>query len=181
VFGGSQGVVLYPQYGWSLKIPSGTLGGYGFVESAPHEPFFTNHLIVYTPSAAKFFSVHTETGGIPAKTLGFHQIGPRMNIHEAVPALKKPLQRLFVAALPRFIGIRPNNLLVASATNRFKVTRHAEASIEGYRRFFPGNRPDYAEYWFLVHPKCMKRFSFATFVLHDGRRASLYFGIRASL
>ncbi|MES2213662.1 MAG: hypothetical protein V4473_02375 [Patescibacteria group bacterium] len=180
-FGGSQGAVLYPQYGWSLKTSVGSLNGFGFMEVAPHEPLFTNHLVVFTPGKQSVFSVQTETGAVPNLTLGFHQIGPRVNIHALVPKLKKPLHHLFVTALPRFIGIRPNNLLLAGASNRFTVAKNVQASVEGYRRFFAGNRPDYAEYWFLVHPKATGRFSFAVFGLQDGDKHSIGFGTRLSL
>jgi hypothetical protein len=180
VFGGSEGVVVYPQYSWGLEIPTGSLGGYGFVEVAPHEPFFTNHLVVYTPSSAKQFSVHTETGGIPKDGLSFFQVGPRLNLHETIPALKTPLHHFFVAALPHVAGIRPHNLLVAAATNRFKLTSSLEVSIEGYRRIFGDNVPDYGEYWFLLHPEKTRPFSFGVFVLQHGSRTSLSVGIRIS-
>ena len=175
-FGGPQGGVFYPQYSWGAKTPIGNLNGYGFVEVAPHEPFFTNHLVIYSPIPP--FSVQTETGGIPRKHLGLFQIGPRINIHEVVPALKKPLHHLLVTALPRFRGIRPNNLLLSGATNQFKVATGFEVSVEAYRRFFAGGRPDYSEYWLLVHPKKTKPVSFATFFLQDGSRKSIAFGIR---
>jgi hypothetical protein len=180
LFGGPQGTVIYPQYVWSLKTSVGNLGGYGFVEVAPHELFFTNHLVVYTPTRIPQFSVHTETGGIPGKSLGFFQVAPRLNIHETIPILKRPLHHLFVAALPRFIGIRPNNLLIAGATNRFKIVPGVLASVEGYRRFFGGGRPDYGEYWFMVHPKKTGHLSFGAFLLQDGSRTSLNAGIRIS-
>lgn len=178
-FGGNQGVVLYPQYAWSAKTPVGNLNGFGFVEVAPHEPFFTNHLAVFTPKAASWFSVHTETGGLPRAGLGFFQIGPRLNATAMIPKLKKPLHHLFVTALPRFEGIRPNNILVAGATNRFHIGHRLEGSVEGYRRFFP-HRPDYAEYWLLAHPKATPHFSWAVFVLNDGNRVSVGFGTRIS-
>lgn len=180
VFGGPQGAVVYPQYGWSLKAGLGNLNGYGFVEVAPHEPLFTNHLVIYTPTKLPQFSVHTETGGIPRKSLGFFQVAPRLNIHETIPALKRPLHHLFVAALPRFIGIRPNNLLISAGTNRFGIAPGVQASIEGYRRFFGGSRPDYGEYWFMVHPKKMGHLGFGVFLLQDGSRTSLSAGIRIS-
>src|SRR4029077_16278375 len=64
-FGGNQGVVLYPQYAWGIKTSFGNCNGYCFIEVAPHEPLFTNHLAVFTPKAVPWFSVHTETGGLP--------------------------------------------------------------------------------------------------------------------
>lgn len=177
-FGGNQGAVVYPQYAWSVNTSAGNFSGFGFVEVAPREPFFTNNLVVYTPPQVAWFSVHTETGGVPFKGLSFFQIGPRINVTEVVPKLKKPMHHLFVAALPRFEGIRPNNLLVAGATNRFKLTNSIDWSIEGYRRFFP-NHHDYAEYWLLVHPKEIPRMSFGTFILNDNK-VSIGFGMRIS-
>lgn len=179
-FGGPQGAVVYPQYGWSLKTSVGNLSGYGFIEVAPREPLFTNHLVVYTPTKLPQFSVHTETGGMPGKSLGFFQVAPRWNIHETIPGLKKPMHHIFVAVLPRLFGIRPNNLLVSAATNRFKVAHGIQASVEGYRRFFGDGRPDYSEYWFMVHPKKTGHLSFGAFVLQDGSRTSLNAGIRIS-
>ena len=176
-FGGSQGAVVYPQYAWGVTTPAGSFNGFGFLEVAPHEPLFTNHLVVFTPKTMPWFSVHTETGGLPDKGLGFHQIGPRVNIQEAIPNLKGPFDHLFVVALPRFIGVQPNSLLVSGGTNRFAVTKSMQGSVEGFRRFFP-HRPDYSEYWFLVHPK--KNISFATFILQDGSRVSVGFGTRIS-
>jgi hypothetical protein len=180
IFGGPRGAVIYPQYAWKVDTIAGTFTGFGFVEVAPREPFFTNNLLVYTPPKATWLSVHTETGGLPdaSPRLGFVQVGPRINAQELVPGLKKPLHYLFAAVLPRFIGIRPNNLLLSGATNKFHVARGLDGSIEGYRRFFPGHRPDYAEYWFLLHPKKTKNVSFAAFVLHDGNRITPAFGFR---
>ncbi len=54
-FGGNYGAVFYPQYVWNAKMPTGTIGGYGFGEVAPYEAFFTNHLVVYTPRMAPGF------------------------------------------------------------------------------------------------------------------------------
>jgi hypothetical protein len=180
-FGGVDGATFYPQYGWSVKIPTGTMSGFGFAEVAPYEPFFTNHLVVYTPSAATWFSVHTETGGNPNKGKHFFQIGPRFNLTNAIPALKKPMDHLFVAVLPRYEGVRPNNLLVAGATNPFKVTKNLKGSIEGFRRFFP-HGAYYGEYWVLVHPKPTPRLSLGAFILNDSSsHTSVGFGARFSL
>ena len=178
-FGTNGGAVLYPQYGWSAKTKIGGFSGYGFVEVAPHEKLFTNHLVIYTPSIRQF-SVHSETGGIPRRSLGFFQIGPRINLHEVFPRLKKPLGYLFVTALPRFIGIRPNNLLVAAGTNKFRIAG-TQWSAEGYRRFLPGGRPDYAEYWFLAHPKKTKPFSIGTFGMQSGDATYIGLGVRLNV
>ncbi|MEI6660133.1 MAG: hypothetical protein WCK91_01780 [bacterium] len=179
-FGGSQGAVLYPQYGWSLQTGAGKFSGFGFVEVAPHEPLFTNHLVVFTPGKQAVFAVQTETGGLPDKSLGFHQIGPRINLNQVTPKLKG-FDHLFIAALPRFIGIRPNNLLVSGGTNQFTVAKDLKMSIEGYRRFFPGGRPDYSEYWLLAHPKKTKPFSFGVLVIQSGPDRSIGFGTRLAL
>jgi len=180
LFYGSEGPVIYPQYSWGVEGSAGSLTGYGFVEVAPDEPFFTNHLVVYTPSRFKQFSVHTETGGIPGEGLSFFQVGPRLNVHETIPALKTPLHHLFVTALPHVIGIRPHNLLIAGATNRFELISGLEVSAEGYRRIFGDNVPDYSEYWLLFHPKRTKPFSFGAFVLQHGDRTLFSAGIRIS-
>jgi hypothetical protein len=177
-FGLSQGVILYPQYAWSVKTSTVAVNGFGFVESAPHERLFTNNLVWFTPTQAKWFSVHTETGGFPAHNLGFYQIGARVNTTEMIPRLKKPLARLFVAALPRFIGIRPNNILVAGATNPVKIKR-AEIWTEAYYRFFPSGHP-YGEWWFLIKPKPTSRFSYGALVHHTGKNNYVGVGFRAS-
>jgi hypothetical protein len=189
VFGGKDGVVLYPQYGWSAETRIGKWNGFGFVETAPHEPHFTNHLVIFTPGKQKAFSVHTETGGriadfepVPGKTIppaGFFQVGPRLNLHEAMPRVKKGMSYLFVAALPEFKGIRTNNFLMAGSTNKFPITESIGLSVEGYRRFFEG--PDYAEYWLLIHPKATGPLSFSVFVLHSGDRVWTGFGGRFSV
>jgi hypothetical protein len=176
-FGTNHGAVLYPQYSWSVKTSAGNLSGFGFVEVAPHEPFFTNHLVVFTPEPMAWFSIHTETGGLPRKDLGFFQISPRFNLHEVFPKVKKPMAFVFVTALPRFIGIRPNNLLVAAGTNQFYIGK-IPFSTNGYRRFFAGHRPDYAEYWFMAHPKQLKPLSLGAFVLHSGNKVSIGVGLR---
>jgi len=135
-FGGSQGAVVYPQYGWSVATAAGNFSGFGFVEVAPREQLFTNHLVIYTPSSLKWLSVHTETRGVPRAGLSFFQVGPRVNFTEAIPKLNKPLNRLFFVALPSLAGIRTNNLLLAGATNRYAITESVQVSVEGYRRFF---------------------------------------------
>src|SRR3989344_6081284 len=83
-FAGKNGVVLYPQYGWGVKTRVGDFDGYGFIESAPREPLFTNNLVVFTPAKFRMFSVQTETGGLPRgekgapEAKGFFQVGPRL-------------------------------------------------------------------------------------------------------
>ena len=180
LFGGSQGAVVYPQYAWDAKTPIGDFGGYGFVEVAPHEPLFTNHLVIYTPNQTPWFSIHTETGGIPNKGLNFFQIGPRLNVTKILPSLKKPMHHLFVTALPRFEGIRHNNVLVAGATNQMTIMRGLKLSVEGYRRSF-AHGYGYGEYWILVHPKATPHLSLGTFIHDDGGHVSVGFGTRISL
>lgn len=180
-FAGADGAVFYPQYAWILKVPIGMASGYGSGEVAPYEDFFTNHLVIYTPSFATWFSVHTETGGYPNKGMHFFQIGPRINVPNAIPAIKKPIDHLFVTALPRFIGVRPNNILVAGATNQFKLGRNAQWWIEAYCRFFPQGQ-HYNEDWFLVHPKQTPHVSWGVFILNDtSSHTSVGFGGRLSL
>lgn len=177
-FGGKDGVVIYPQYAWSLETSAGKVTGFGFGEGAPHEPLFTNHLLVFSPGKQNVFSVHTETGGLPADGRAFFQAGPRVNIHEAVPKLKGTVAYLFVAVLPHLEGIRTNNVLVSGATKPVPIVKSVEFSLEAYRRFFLDG-PDYSEYWYILHPKGSK-LSYAVFVLIDGNRASLAFGGRFS-
>lgn len=161
-----RGAILYPQYAWGITTPKGNVNGFGFVESTPGERMFSNHLVWYTPPKTSWFSVHTETGGFPAHNLGFFQVGPRINVTEAIPRLKKPLARLFITALPRFIGIRPNNILVGGATNSVKVKiKSIEMWGEGYRRFFPDGS-GYGEYWLMFKPNSKSHFSFGVIGHH---------------
>jgi hypothetical protein len=102
-FGGSQGAVVYPQYVWTIVTPVGAFNGFGLAEVIPHEEFFTNHLMSFTPSSFKGFL----STRLPRAGLSFFQLGPRVNFTEAVPKLKKPMNQLYLAALPRFEGIRP--------------------------------------------------------------------------
>jgi len=181
-FGGNQGLTVYPQYGWKLPTSLGGLSGYGFpVEITAHEQGFLNNLVIFTPGKQNMFSIHTETGAVPMLHLGFHQIGPRVNVHEVIPKAKKVMDYTFVTVLPRFIGIRPNNLLIAGSTKKFKVRKDVRAFIEGYRRFFPGGRPDYAEYWMMIEPEQTKPFSFGAFIVHDGEKVSVNFGVRLTV
>jgi hypothetical protein len=179
-FGGAGGAVVYPQFAWKVGTKVGTFSGFSFLEAAPHEQLFTNNLVTFSPEAAKWFSVHTELGGAPRAGTSFYQIGPRVNITEAVPELKKPLDHLFVAVLPRFEGVRPNNMLIAGGTNPFPITKGIDATVEGYRRIFP-HRPDYSEYWLLFHPKKTKDLAFGAFVLEDGSKTSLCYGLRYNI
>ncbi len=98
-----------------------------------------------------------------------------------IPKLKKPMDHLFVAALPRFEGVRPNNLLVAGATNHFKLADNTQGWLEGYCRFFPRNAY-YGEYWILVHPKQTSHLSWGAFVHDDSsQKISVGFGARLLL
>jgi hypothetical protein len=180
-FGSSGGVVIYPQYSWSVKVPTGCIGGYGFVETAPHEELFTNNLAIYTPAHAPWYSVHTETGGNPNAGTSFFQLGPRVNVVNSIPWLKRPMDHLFFAALPRFKGVRPNNLLIAGATNSFAVTKTLQGSVEGYNRFLTQGAY-YGEYWFLVRNKRTPHTSLGLFILNDSaKRVIVGFGGRISL
>lgn len=177
-FGLNRGTILYPQYAWSVKTPGTTIRGFGFIASTPGERSFSNHLIWLTPDKAKWFSVHTETGGFPFHDLGFFQVGPRVNITEAVPRLKKPLARLFVTALPRFIGIRPNNILVAGATNPLKLGK-IQIWDESYYRFFPKG-PPYGEHWILAKFKPKSKIAFGLLYHHNGKNSYPGLGLRYS-
>jgi hypothetical protein len=177
-FAGTEGLVLYPQYGWKIETGAGKFNGYGFLERAPKEPLFTNHLFIFTPGKQRVLSVRTETGGrvaefepVPDKIVpaaGFFQIGPQLNFHEAVPAMKKSGISLVATWLPQLAGIRSENYLVAGG---FSIRRNQEWGIfvDGYRRFFSG--ADYSEWWLLIKPRKDSRLSFGMFVLHDGSQS----------
>ncbi len=177
-FATPQGAILYPQYAWGVRTSGGNVNGFGFIESTPHEQAFVNNLVWYTPPKMNWFSVHTETGGFPAHNLGFFQMGPRINVTEAIPKLKKPIARLFVTALPRFVGIRPNNILVGGATNSKKV-KDVEVWGEGYRRFFPDGS-GYGEYWLMAKPTPKSPFSFGILGHHVTGNSYVGVGVRLS-
>ena len=177
VFGGTRGVVVYPQYAWSVPTSAGKFGGFGFVESAPGELFFTNHLVNFTPKAASWFTAHGEIGGIPAKGKAFVQLGPRINLHKAIPKLEKAMPRLFVAYLPELRGIRTRNLLISGATREFPIVgKRVTASVEGYDRIFDGH--SYGEAWLLCHVRSWKHITPAAFVIRDTGRYVVSFGLR---
>lgn len=168
---------MYPQYSWKFVSPV-IVTGYGFVERAPGEPLFTNHVNTATVSAFPYVSVRTETGGAPVLGNYFFQVGPQVNLHEVVRPLKKELAYLIVAQLPKLAGGRPPNTLIAGGTREFKITDGLGISAEGYRRFFPGGRPDYGEYWVVLSVKKLRHIHPALFVLQDGDRVSVAFGAR---
>lgn len=181
LFEGPAGSVLYPQYAWELKSRAGTLWGYGFLEAAPHEPGFTNNLVVYVPARLPQFSLWTETGGAPHVQDGFlFQVGPALNVQEVIPPLKRVVGGLFVAQLPSLGNARPPNTLIAGETKRFPFLAGSTISLKGFRRFFPGKRADYSEYWILVHPKRTKHISVGVFLLHHGSRMTAYIGVRVT-
>jgi hypothetical protein len=177
-FATPQGVMLYPQYGWGLKTGGGNVNGFGFIEVTSHEQAFTNNLVWYTPSKVPWFSVHTETGGFPFHDAGFFQVGPRINVTKAIPQLNKPIANLFVAVLPRFIGIRPNNILVGGATNAVKI-KGVSVWGEGYRRFFP-NGSGYGEYWLMAKPTPKSPISFGVIGHHVTGNSYVGVGMRLS-
>ena len=177
-FGVHHGAILSPQYSWGVETPGGSFSGYGFVESIPEERIFTDNWMVYTPSKAKWFSVHTEAGGFFAHDLGFFQIGPRVNFTEVLPSLRKPFGHLFVAVLPGVVGVRPNNILVSGETNPVKI-KHAELWAEVHSRFFPEGRPS-GEWWILLKPKHNSHFSYGSLIRHAGDSNYIGFGLRAS-
>ncbi len=177
-FGSNQGAILYPQYSWELKTSGGNINGYGFVESTPHERAFSNHLVWYTPPKMAWFSAHTETGGFPWHNLGFFQVGPRFHLTKIVPYLGKPMARMSVVVLPRFIGIRPNNLLINGATNVVKL-KGFDIWAESYYRFFPKGHP-YGETWVLSRPE-RSRIAFGILIHNPGNGNNYVgFGIRTN-
>lgn len=171
VFGTHRGVVFYPQYAWKY----GSFNGFGFAEVAPGEKMFVNNLVVYTPKQIPWFSVHTETGGYPVHSQGFFQLGPRVNVLKIFPRLSKPFANVFIAPLPRFIGIRPNNVLIAGSTKPFRLSGVVLWG-EGYRRIF-SQGPAYGEYWFLASKK-QSPFSVGLFIHDHGGNRYVGCGVR---
>jgi hypothetical protein len=180
-FYGQKGAVIYPQYGWSLVPKSfGKIEGSGFVERASPEPLLTNHQVVFTPGKKQsLFSVHAEVGALPHKGLGFFQVGPRVNLHEVSPRIKKKTEYLFVAFLPKLAGIRQNNILVSGETKRLKISKGLDFSAEVYRRF--AKEGGFGEYWGLIHPHKTKHFGFGIFVLQSESGVSVGVGSRIAL
>lgn len=182
-FWSTEGGVGYPQYSFHLNHEDITVTGYGFVEWAPHEPDFTNHVNTFTSPAFPWLSIRTETGGAlrsveNSGTGGFFQIALQANLTAIAPPLRKAMQYLLVAQLPELYGIRPPNTLIAGATRRFTLKQLA-ISAEGYHRFLPGSRTDYAEYWLLLGPASAKRFSLGLFAIaHQGGRVDPAVGAR---
>ncbi|MEI6660017.1 MAG: hypothetical protein WCK91_01175 [bacterium] len=181
-FAGNQGEVVYPQYQWSLDTKIGGLSGsgYGFIEMHPHETLLVEHAFAFAPGKQRVFSVQMESDSYPSLGQVSYQVGPRLNIDQAIPGLDKLVEGLFVAVLPRLVGGSPDNVLVSGATNPLKL-KGVELSVEGYRRFYLGRRHDYSEYLFVVHPKATKRFSFTVFTMNDSVRTYLGFGTRIDL
>ena len=182
LFIGPDGDVVYPQYSFKAKTGIGTLTGYGFLERAPHEPLFTNHVNTFTFPFLPILSVRTEVGGALTDVEGsgtghFFQAGLQANAHQIVPPLTRVMDYLVVTQLPGMTGIRPPNTLIAGATRHFPL-KDISVFAEGYRRFLPGGRPDYGEYWLVVSPKRTKPVSFGVFLLQDGARKNLAFGGR---
>ena len=179
LFVGPDGDVIYPQYVWNAATKVGIFTGYGFVERAPKEPLFTNHVNTFTLGFLPVFSVRSEIGGALAREKYFFQVGPQVNIHEVLPFAKKAMQYFVVSQLPGLVGeIRPPNTLIAGATRRFRPIDGVEFFGEGYRRFFPGGRPDYSEYWLMIDPRRMKHMDFGVFMLQDGKWKGFAAGVR---
>jgi hypothetical protein len=77
------------------------------------------------------------------------------------------------------VGIRPNNILVAGATNSVKIKKVAVWG-EAYRRFFP-HGPAYGEYWVLAKPTPKSPVSFGVLAHHNGDNSYVGLGVRLSL
>ena len=183
LFGGPNGTVVYPQYAWKVPTSIGTMSGYGFLEVAPYEKLFQNNLVVFTPKPMAWFSVHAEIGDLPAHWKGFVQVGPRVNLHNAVPKLAKVLPSLWVAYLPELRGIRTTNLVAAGATRQFPIIgQKFTAHLEGFDRIF--GTFDYGEVWAVGHVRGLKHLEPVAHVIRDSTRRATYtvdFGFRLSL
>ncbi len=181
LFVGPDGDVIYPQYTFEVKTGAGNITGYGFLERAPGEPLFTNHVNTFAPKGiTSVLRVRTETGGAPGNSFYFFQVGPQVQLHEAVPVLKKAMGYVVLGYLPSLAGPRPSNTILAGGTRTFRPSGGLEISAEGFRRFFGNGGADYAEYWVLIHPTRLRHVSFAGFLLQDGGTRSLAFGARIS-
>ena len=86
-----------------------------------------------------------------------------------IPGLRKPLDHIFLTFLPEFEGIRPNNVLIASATNSLPVSKTLLVSVEGYNRFL-SRHSHYGEYWFLIRERRSTRAILGIFVLNDSTK-----------
>jgi hypothetical protein len=151
----------------------------GFLEWAPYEDLFTNHIVKVTANDFPFLSLRVENGCNLEAHHCFVHPGMQLNIHEVVPPLKKALNYLIVAQFAKTpMGLRPPNTLVSGGIRPFTVIKGAPFTFEAWRRFFPGKRKDYGEYLFLVHPEKTPHFSFGALVIHSGARKTFMFGIR---
>ncbi len=172
-FAGPDGAVIYPQYAWTIPTAAGKFGGYGFVQSAPHERVFNNNLVNFTPKAAQWFTAHGEIGDVMFHRKGFVQLGPRANIQKMIPKLDKILPNLFIAYLPAFAGIRTNNVLVAGATLQFPVvSKHFGVHLEAFNRTFADF--SYGEAWLIGHVNGWKRIQPIVHVIRDSSRHPKY-------
>jgi hypothetical protein len=179
-FGGPKGAVIYPQYTWSIPTSIGSFGGYGFLESAPHELLFSNNLIGFTPAVTPWFTVHSEVGGLPGKQLGFVQLGPRVNFHKAIPGVHKAMAFAWAAYCPELVGIRTKNVVVAGASQAFPVIgRRLTAHIEAFDRIFANG--SYGEMWLVMQPRGLNRFEPVAHVIRDTGRYVVSAGLRIKL
>ncbi len=171
--GGRAGALVYPQYKYSLPIEGGVIAGYGFCETAPYEEVFCNNLILVTGTDLPWLTTQMETGGLPAHAKGFFQVGPRVNLQELVPKLKRFTPNLFVAYMPKLAGIRTNNFLIAGATNQLPIigtllTSHVEAFNRTFSTF------SYGEAWLVFHVNTWDRVEPLLHVIRDSSRDPTY-------
>ena len=182
-FGGPSGVVIYPQYTWSVPTSFGSCGGYGFVESAPRELLFNNNLINCTPGKAPWFTVHSEVGDVPARTKGFVQLGPQVNLNKVIPGAPKAVTSFWASYLPALSGIRTKNLVVAGSSVQFPVIgERLTAHIEAFDRIFANW--SYGEIWVVGHVHGIKHVEPVAHIIRDTSRSPVYtvaFGVRLSL
>lgn len=174
LFGGPEGVVIYPQYSFKLSGPV-VVTGFGFWERAPGEPDFSNHVNTFTWARIPGLSLRTEVGGRLRPYAGFMQVAPQLNLHRVLPM--SGIDYLVVSYLPAFVGIRTGHTLIAGGTQKLRLGSGVSISAEGYRRFFPG-KPDYTEVWGFISVERLKYFTPAVFVLVDGRDKSFAVGGR---
>lgn len=172
----NKGIIFYPQYSYELNTNIGKFNGYGFIESTPGEQSFANNLFVYTPKGTRnIFSIHNEIGGFLFHNKYFFQSGPRVNIGNI--KTNKIISNMFITFLPKFYGIRPNNVLIAGSTKPL-IYKNNNFWLEGYRRFSSGG--DYAEYW-LLYSREKSKVGYGALIHRNGKNSYIGYGIRLNI
>ncbi len=182
-FGGPAGAVVYPQVSWSVPTAIGPCYGYSFWESAAREKFFNNNLVDCSPAFTPWFAVHVEVGDVPFHGKGFVQVGPRVNLHKAIPRANRLFAFAWASYLPALKGIRTDNVVVAAASQQFPVIgKRFTAHMEAFDRKFEGW--SYGEAWFVGRVNGYKRIEPVAHVIRDSSSHPKYTvaaGIRVHL